>query len=78
MADLSFEFKNMIGHLFFDRAKNVPDTKQLSEDLVNSMYGTAFCQNCYRVIILAPANLEYPDLQDLDERIGAFGKHLLR
>ena len=77
MPDISMDFKDMIGHLFFDRAKNVPDSKQLSEDLVNSMYGTRFRKDAYRVVVLCAANLEDPDLQELGERLKICGRQLI-
>lgn len=73
----SMEFKNMIGRLFFDRAKSVPESKQLSEDLVNSMYGTNFRNAAYRVVMLCAANLDEPDLQILDERMRNCGKQIV-
>ena len=77
MPNASMDFKDMIGRLFFDRAKNVPDSKQLSEDLVNSMYGTQFHQDAYRVVVLCAADLEEPDLQELDERLKICGRQLI-
>lgn len=77
MAEIPMDFKDRIGRLFFDRAKNVPDSKQMSEDLVNSMYGTCFQSNAYRVVVLSTAALDAPDLQELDERIRGAGKQLL-
>lgn len=77
MSDAAMDFKDIISHLFFDRAKNVPDSKQLSEDLVNSMYGTHFRKDAYRVVVLCAANLEDPDLQELDERLRICGRQLI-
>lgn len=77
MADMPMDFKDRIGRLFFDRAKNVPDAKQMSEDLVNSMYGTCFQSNAYRVVVLSTAALDAPDLQEVNERILGAGKQLL-
>ena len=71
------EFRDMISRLFFDRAKNVPDSKQLSEDLVNSMYGTHFRKDAYRVVVLCVADLPDPDLQELDERLKICGRQLV-
>ena len=67
----------MISNLFFDRVRSVPESKQLSEDLVNSMYGTNFRSGAYRVVMLCAANLEQPDLQVLDERMQNCGKQIV-
>lgn len=77
MVEMPMDFKDRIGRLFFDRAKNVPDSKQMSEDLVNSMYGTCFQSDAYRVVVLSTAALDAPDLRELDERIRGAGKQLL-
>lgn len=74
---LHLDFKNMVSNLFFDRAKSVPESKQLSEDLVNSMYGTKFRGDAYRVVTICAANLEQPDLQVLDERMGNCGRQIV-
>ncbi len=72
------DFRNMVGNLFFDRAKNVPKSKQLPEELVNGMYGTNFTVGGYRMVILCVANLADPDLREIEERMQRCGRWLAK
>lgn len=46
------DYKQIIGQLFRDRLHRMPADRQLSEETVNSAYGTAFRQGMYRVVII--------------------------
>ncbi len=77
LGGVGMDFKNMIGNLFFDRARSVPASKQLSEEVVNGMYGTHFQPDAYRVVTICAANLQAPDLQELDEWMQRCAQQLL-
>lgn len=72
------QVSNAVGSLFFDRAKNVPVSRQLSEQNLNAMIGTRFIPGCYRLVDLRPGRQCALPSSSLDQYLTHWGQELLQ